>query len=77
MQRCKLKVLVPSVIEFRVREGEEESAEELIEKIGEGYAPTWIEELIKRGLRFDQADVDEFVITGLEPQPDEELNFDY
>ena len=77
MQRCRVKVSIPSIIEFRVRAGEEETAEELIEKLQEGYTPTWIEELLTRGLRINELEIEEFSILGHEPAPDEELNFDY
>lgn len=78
MQRCRLELSVNCVINFRIRSSEEEeTAESLIERINEGYAPTWIEELIKKNLQFDQISVDQFSITGDEPAPDEELNFDY
>jgi hypothetical protein len=77
MQRCRLKIIVPSVIEFRIRSGEEDSAEDLIDKIKNGYTPTWIEELIKRGLQFEEIEIDNYKVSGREPAPDEELNFDY
>ncbi len=77
MQRCRLELNVRSVINFKLREGEEDTAEELIERIADGYSPIWIEELIKRGLRCDIIEVEDFKITGNEPSPDEELNFDY
>lgn len=78
MQRCRVEFSIKSVIEFRVREGEEEeTAQELIERIVDGYAPTWIETLIRRGLQYDQIEIENYVVLGQEPLPDEELNFDY
>lgn len=77
MQRCRVELSVKSVIEFRVRAGEEDTAEDLIKRISEGYAPGWIETLIRKGLQCDQAEVDNYMVLGPEPQPDEELNFDY
>jgi len=78
MQRCRLELSINCIINFRIRSSEEEeTVESLIERINEGYAPTWIEELIKKNLQFDQITIDQFLITGDEPAPDEELNFDY
>ncbi len=77
MQRCRLVLNLKSVINFRLRDGEEQNAEELIEEIKNGYTPTWIEELIKRSLQFEQIEVEDYSVTGREPAPDEELNFDY
>lgn len=77
MQRCRVELNVKSVIEFRVRAGEEETAEELLERIADGYAPAWIETLIRRGLQCDQVEIENFSVLGEEPLPDEELNFDY
>jgi hypothetical protein len=77
VQRCRLVLNLKSVINFRIRDGEEQDAEELIEEIQRGYTPTWIEELIKRSLKFNQIEVEDYTIAGHEPAPDEELNFDY
>ncbi len=77
MQRCRVELNVKSVIEFRIRAGEEETADELLKRIEEGYAPAWIETLIKRGLQCDQVEIEDYVVLGIEPAPEEELNFDY
>jgi hypothetical protein len=77
MKRCRLVLNIKSKIEFRIREGEEETAEELIERIQDGYSPAWIESLIKKGLDYNDIDVERKHIRGMEPAPDEELNFDY
>ena len=77
MQRCRVELNLKSVIEFRVRDNEQDTAEELLERIQEGYVPTWIEELIKRNLVLDQVEIEDYVVLGREPLPDEELNFEY
>lgn len=77
MQRCKLELNLTSIINFRMRENERETAEELIEDIKNGYVPGWIEILIKRGLQYDQVEVVDFSVLSHEPAPEEELNFEY
>ena len=77
MQRCRVELNIKSILEFRVRQGEEDTAEDLLNMIADGYAPEWIETLIKRGLEFDQVEIEDYSLLGDEPLPDEELNFDY
>jgi len=77
MQRCKVVLSIPCKIEFLVRDGEEETAEELIERLQEGDLPIWMEELILRSLKLDELEVIDTKILGQAPGPEEELNFDY
>jgi hypothetical protein len=43
----------------------------------DGCPPTWLEELIREGILIEEAEVEEFKITGRAPSSEEELDFDY
>lgn len=75
MQRCKVTYFIPGKIEFRLQDGEEETAEVLIEQLVSGRAPTWLETLIQEGLKIDQIEIDSMETYGMAPELGEELDF--
>lgn len=75
MQRCKISYFVPGKAEFHLQEGEEETAEELVEQLAAGRAPTWLETLVKEGLRIDKIEIEEVETLGRAPREGEELDF--
>ena len=80
MQRCHIQFSVSGEINFIVQEGEEDSAEDIVERLEDGDIPVWLETLILESLMdepLERLSIDHYRIKGRAPDPEEELNFDY
>jgi hypothetical protein len=78
MQQCIIKFTLTGEVRFAVSEGEEETAEEIVEQLEDGNPPNWLEARILENLAqhaIEWLSVDQTIIKGREPLPEEELNF--
>jgi hypothetical protein len=79
MRRLRLSLYIPARITVLVQEGEEQTAQDLVDALSVGLPPAWLESEIRKVLEevpMERIEVDEFEILGHDPEPDEELDFD-
>jgi hypothetical protein len=74
MYKCRVYFQLPGKIEFQLQSGEEETAEELVESLASGRAPTWLETLVMDSLSLENIEIESIKIRGHEPELGEELD---
>lgn len=74
MKRCIVDISCAGSFKFKVDDGEEEFAEGLMEMLERGDPPPWLLTLVTETL-LRNLQIEGWEIIGMEPAPDEELDF--
>jgi hypothetical protein len=74
MKRCIFDISCSCSVKFRLDDGEEEFAESLMEMLERGDPPPWLHTLVVESM-LKNLQIEGWEIIGLEPAPDEELDF--
>lgn len=75
MKRCAIDISSSGTVKFKVQEGEEDHAESILDMLEAGDPPTWLQNLLIEELMRNLV-VEGWEIISLEPEPDEDLNFE-